>query len=246
MARRIQYNPADLSEEQIREFWNRGYIILEEYFEEKLMDEYTEMILQHYGKSPEWKHTNEFLNKSATDVIPWFPYHEGNTRFNTINDDRFLSHLTTAIIGQDWSDLYCMCMFSKKGSKGQAWHQDCPPENPGIFNLNRLVYTHDITPESGGELCVMEGSHKKGLLPAGLPDEDLEGQIEILPKKGTVVLLHGHCWHKVKPVKSEWRVSTNFRAVPAGVPDDVTDVCVYRNMRYRFSTEEVLEERFTK
>ena len=34
-----------------------------------------------------------------------------------------------------------------------------------------------------------------------------------------------------------------YRAAPAGTPDDVTDVCVYRNMRYRFSTSAVVEER---
>ena len=39
------------------------------------------------------------------------------------------------------------------------------------------------------------------------------------------------------------RFSTNYRAMPAGTPDDITDVCVYRNMRYRFSTESVVEER---
>lgn len=152
-----------LLKELSEQFWDKGYIIIEEYFDENLMDDYTEMILKHYGQTPEWGHDNKFLNKSATEVIPWFPYLEGNTRFNTINDDQFLSDLTTSIIGENWSDLYCMCMFSKRGSKGQAWHQDCPPENPDIFNLNRLVYTHDITPELGGELCVMEGTQKKGI-----------------------------------------------------------------------------------
>lgn len=34
-----------------------------------------------------------------------------------------------------------------------------------------------------------------------------------------------------------------YCAAPAGTPDDVTDVCVYRNMRYRFSTSAVVEER---
>ncbi|MDR9414800.1 MAG: phytanoyl-CoA dioxygenase family protein [Gracilimonas sp.] len=228
------------------QFWEKGYIILEEYFDSDLMDEYNEMILNHYGHNPDWEHSNDFVSRSGAEVVPWFPYLDGNTRFNTINDDPFLNDLTTAIIGEDWANLYCMCMFSKKGSKGQAWHQDCPPENPDIFNLNRLVYTHDITTEIGGELCVMEGTHKKGLLPAGIPNEDLEGQKEFLPKKGTVVLLHGHCWHKVKKVKGDWRVSTNFRAVPSGVPEDVTDICVYRNMRYRFSTEEVVEERYVE
>ena len=227
--------------EYAQEFWENGFIVIEEYFDAHLMDRYNSMVLNHFGMKPDWEHTNEFVSKSATEVVPWFPYREGNTEFNTINDDPFLNELT--IIGEDWANLYCMCMFSKKGTKGQAWHQDCPPEDSSIYNLNRLVYTHDITPEVGGTLCVMPGTHRKGELPAGIPDEDFEGQVEFFPKKGTLAILHGHCWHKVKPIKGEFRVSTNFRAVPNGVPDDVTDVCVYRTMRYRFSTSEVLFER---
>ena len=229
--------------ELVDQFWDQGFVILDEYFDDHLMDQYNQIILDHYGLSPDWEHTGEFVSRSATEVVPWFPYREGNTSFNTINDDVFLNQLTEAIIGQDWANLYCMCMFSKQGTKGQAWHQDCPPEDSNCYNLNRLVYTHDITSESGGELCVMPGTHKMGELPAGIPDQDLQGQLEFCPKKGALVILHGHAWHKVKPIKGVYRVSTNFRAVPAGVPEDVTDVCVYRNMRYRFSTSEVILDR---
>jgi ectoine hydroxylase-related dioxygenase (phytanoyl-CoA dioxygenase family) len=136
-----------------------------------------------------------------------------------------------------------MVMFSRQGRKGQSWHQDCPPEDPNRFNLNRLAYTHDITEEIGGYTVVVPGTHKKGLLPAGEPEIDLEAQVILKPKKGTLVLLHGHTWHRVLPVHGRYRVSTNFRASPKGVPADVTDVCVYRNMRYRFSSSEVIEER---
>jgi ectoine hydroxylase len=61
--------------------------------------------------------------------------------------------------------------------------------------------------------------------------------------KGTMIFLHGHCWHRVMPVKSAYRISVNFRAVPLGVPEDITDICVYRNMRYKFSTAQILETR---
>jgi ectoine hydroxylase len=45
------------------------------------------------------------------------------------------------------------------------------------------------------------------------------------------------------PIHDGKRVSINYRSAPADTPDDITDVCVYRNMRYRFSTGEVLEAR---
>jgi hypothetical protein len=136
-----------------------------------------------------------------------------------------------------------MVMFSKKGTKGQAWHQDCPPEESSQFNLNRLFYTHDINDATGGKTIVMPGSHRKGVLPSGNPHEDLDNQVVLAPKKGTLVILHGHAWHRVLPINGEYRLSANARAIPKGTPENITDIAVYRNMRYRFSTSEVIEER---
>jgi ectoine hydroxylase len=53
-----------------------------------------------------------------------------------------------------------MTMFSKKGTKGQAWHQDCPPDDNQKFNLNRLVYTMDIDDQVGQKVLVMPDSHR--------------------------------------------------------------------------------------
>ncbi|WP_194765707.1 phytanoyl-CoA dioxygenase family protein [Tamlana sp. I1] len=229
-------------ENAIKSFWEEGYIILEHFFEDALMDEYNALIQAHFGVNPNWEHTNEFISKSAVEVIPWFPYREGQPYFDGIDKNEKFNAITDAVLKDGWDNLYCMMMFSKAGSKGQAWHQDCPPEDKTKFNLNRLVYTHDINDETGGAIVIMPKSHKAGVLPVGVPNEDLDGQIVFQPKKGTVILLHGHCFHRVMPVKKD-RISSNFRAVPKGVPEDITDVCVYRNMRYKFSTEEVIEER---
>ena len=136
-----------------------------------------------------------------------------------------------------------MAMFSRAHSKGQAWHQDCPPENPAQFNLNRLVYTMDVGGEVGGEVVLMPGSHNMGELSPGNPDEDFSQQIVLRPKKGTLLMVHGHAWHRVMPIKNHYRISTNFRAIPAGTPDNITDIAVYRNMRYQFSRSRVLQER---
>ena len=136
-----------------------------------------------------------------------------------------------------------MTMFSKPHTKGQAWHQDCSPEDESQFNLNRLVYTHNITRETGGQVVLIPGSHRLGEITVGKVDEDFDDQIVIYPKRGTVLLLHGHTWHRVYPMKNHYRVSTNYRCIPKGVPDNVTDICVYRNMRYQFETKKVIEDR---
>ena len=225
------------------QFWEEGYIVLPNYFDEKLMDQYNRIILDHFGDDPGYLHDDEFLNKSQTDVIPWFPQQQGIATFDTVENDPGLNTLSEAIMGKGWYSLYCMAMFSRKGSKGQAWHQDCPPDKANFFNLNRLIYTHDITDTSGGQLLVVPSSHRRGELTVGKVDENFSDQRELTPKKGDLVLIHGHCWHRVAPVTGRYRVSINYRSAAQHTPEDVTDVCVYRNMRYRFSTSTVIEER---
>ena len=208
------------------------------------MDNYQKHITDHFGQNPTFLHNEEFLKKSKTDVIPWFPQNEGVDEFDIAEQDERLKELTEAILGSEWSSLYSMVMFSKKGSQGQAWHQDCPPEDKSQYNLNRLVYTMDIDDKIGGKTLVVPGTHNKAVaISVGDINEDLSEQIVLAPKKGTLVLLHGPTWHRVLPVTGKYRVSTNYRCCPANTPSNVTDTCVYRNMRYNFLTNTVIEER---
>ena len=225
------------------EFWEQGFLVLENFFDDNTMNTLNTIILEHYGMNPHWEHNDEFIQKSATEVVPWFPFREGNNIFEIIEKDQRLLTLTEAILGEAWDKLYFMAMFSKHGTKGQAWHQDSPPEDQLRFNLNRLFYTHDIDETTGGQTIVFPKTHKGGAIPKGDPHEDLEGQVVLSPKKGTLVFLHGHLWHRVLPVHGAYRVSCNSRAIPKDTPEDITDIAVYRNMRYKFSTSEVIEER---
>lgn len=224
-------------------FERDGYVMIENFFDPETMDALDGVIRAHFGDNPDFAHTQEFLDSSQTDVIPWFPQNEGVKVFDAIDEDPRLQALTAAILGEDWIRQYCMVMYSKQGTAGQAWHQDCAPEKPAWFNLNRLVYTSAITDEIGGQTVVVPGSHRRGLLPAGDPAGEFADQRVLRPGKGALLLLHGHTWHRVLPIRGRCRFSTNYRSAPAGTPDDLTDVCVYRNMRYRFSTAKIIEER---
>lgn len=238
-------------EEPIAQFERDGYLVLHDFFDPEPMDRIDHTIHQHFGTDPEFRHQADFLSRSETEVIPWFPQNPDlpeydavrATPFDRLEADPRLGELTEALLGDGWSPLYSMVMFSKKGTKGQAWHQDCPPDDPARYNLNRLVYTRDLSDDVGGQTVVMPGSHRRGELPAGEPHEDLQGQVILSPKKGTLVLLHGHTWHRVLPITGAFRFSTNYRACPRGTPADITDVCVYRNMRYDFAANRVIEER---
>mgnify|MGYP005987722709 CR=1 FL=1 len=226
------------------QFYQDGYLVIENFFDAVLMGKYNRRILEHFGKTPEFLHNNEFLSKASTEVIPWFPQREGELMFDEVEQNEKLNALTQAILGNNWYSQYSMVMFSKQGTKGQAWHQDCPPEIPEQFNMNRLVYTMDINDDTGGLTKVVPGSHRLGLLPAGDNTvQAFDNEVTLRPKAGTLVLLHGHCWHKVTKVTGSYRVSTNYRSAPQGTPENITDICVYSNMRYQFSTSKVVEQR---
>lgn len=230
-----------------RDFDEHGYVFLPGFFDAALMDRVDRACLAHFGVAPDWAHDDAFITLSKAEIVPWFPQRDGDAAttalFDAVDAYPHFAELTAALIGEDWSNLYSMAMFSKQGTAGQAWHQDCPPEDPRRHNLNRLIYAAPILSSIGGEVVVMPGSHKRGVLPVGEPAAEMDGQVVLRPGKGDLLFLHGHCWHKVMPVHGGYRYSLNHRAAPAGTPADVTDICVYRNMRYRFSTAEVVEHR---
>ena len=227
----------------VEQFNEDGYLVLEDYFDAELMDELDALIRDHFGEDPAFWHTEEFLSEAQTEVIPWFPQRDGPGAFDKVDQHIGLKHLTDDILGNGWRSDYSMVMFSKQGTSGQAWHQDCSPDDPAQFNLNRLIYTTDITDDIGGQTVVVPGSYRKGLLPAGDPRGHFPSEVVLRPRKGTLVILHGHTWHRVLPIAGKFRYSTNYRAASPAAIDDITDVCVYRNMRYRFSTSSVVEKR---
>ena len=168
-----------------QQFNEEGYLVIENFFDDALMDHLDKLIRDYYGENPDFWHNDEFLSKAKTEVVPWFPQQEGVKDFDAVEQDERLRALTEAILGADWQIQYCMVMFSKQGTAGQAWHQDCPPDDPTRHNMNRLVYTSDITDESGGQTVVVPGTHKRGLLTVGDPVGEFEDQVVLRPKKGT-------------------------------------------------------------
>ena len=54
-------------------FYRDGFLYLENFFDEELMNLYQNKILEHFAQDSEYKHDTDFIEKSNTDVIPWFP-----------------------------------------------------------------------------------------------------------------------------------------------------------------------------
>ncbi|MCG8369019.1 MAG: phytanoyl-CoA dioxygenase, partial [Proteobacteria bacterium] len=55
-----------------------GYVVVEDFFAPELMDRIDGVIRGYYGDNPDFWHNDEFLEKSYTEVVPWFPQREGN------------------------------------------------------------------------------------------------------------------------------------------------------------------------
>lgn len=55
-------------------------------------------------------------------MTPWFPFRDGNDVFDIIEKDAHILALTEAVLEAAWQKLCFMTMFSKQGTKGQAWH----------------------------------------------------------------------------------------------------------------------------
>jgi len=104
----------------LKEFQRDGYLVLDNFFDTELMQRLHARILEHFGDDPAFLHTDEFLEKAKTDVIPWFPQDESRGDFDRVDDHDKLRELTRALLGDGWQRLNCMVMFSKQGTVGQA------------------------------------------------------------------------------------------------------------------------------
>ena len=87
-------------------------------------------------------------------------------------------------------------------------------------DFNRRFYTSDIVDEVGDQLMFGSQTHRDGKLPAFDPLAKFEDQAMHFPELVDLVSLHRYWWP----------------------PDDFNDFSVYRNMHYRFSTRQSVED----
>jgi hypothetical protein len=217
--------------EAARAFWEDGFVAIEGFFSRDVARSANEWLSGSSADPPTW--TDATTSKSIeTDLeISIILCESFAPAIRRIHGDARFRALTGAILGVDYVDLYPMLMRFKGPGVGGPWHQDCSSEDGAPYCVNRLVYPHDAGDEIGGSLVVVPGSHRWGRIPTGEPHGSLEGERVITPRAGTVVLMHASTFHRVTAVRSQApRFSINLRACPAGTPQNVTDVAVYRNV----------------
>ena len=66
-----------------KKFDRDGYVVIENFFDDELMDHLDGIIRDYYGNNPDFWHNDEFLEKAKTEVVPWFPQREGVQDFDS-------------------------------------------------------------------------------------------------------------------------------------------------------------------
>ena len=232
-------NDVSTSEVQQR-FLRDGFVVVEGLGSTALLTAVNAEIRRHYA-SQRGDGMHADFQQFQTEVISWDPCHENNRTFCELRDMPRLQELTTDCLGAGWTASSSLVMLSPGGGKGQAWHQDCPPDNAQAFNLNRLFYTEHVS-AADGAIVIVPGSHRLGRIPPGESQESLPGELVLEPRAGTLVLLHGHVFHRVTPNRTgKPRLSVNFRAFPLGISPDICNVGIFRNTAYDFRAQHAVQ-----
>ncbi len=151
---------------------------------------------------------------------------------------------TTALAGEDWHFHLDANIFSTPPHGGkQGWHQDTAEMGPGIYFVNRIFFPRTITREMG-PLILVPGSHKMGDLPPGGQHDDIEGQIEIIPKAGSLVFMCSRVWHRVGLNQSDRpRRNCIFRVRPWAAPHNLEGGVTRKGRTPKIELLEKMEEK---
>ncbi len=214
------------------QFQRDGFVVLENFLAHADLDPVNAALDEHWrtataaGEADAQKAAFAHIK---CEVLLWWDADRENPAVDALYRHPALAQATDEILGPGYDRLHTLIAYSLPGGTGQAWHQDCRAKDPAKFNVNRLVYTQHTTREDGA-VVVVPGSHKLDL-PVGGEQDDLPGQVIICPTAGTVVFLHGRCFHRVLPNRSaRRRVSVNFRVKSPGTSENILYRPVYRHM----------------
>jgi ectoine hydroxylase-related dioxygenase (phytanoyl-CoA dioxygenase family) len=232
----VAMTPAEIA----RRFAADGYVVLPDFLDAATNAELERELARRFADEAALAPpANAAPDLTGCDIVCWNPVGEGNPTFRRLLERPDVLAVTAACLGAGFTSSNSLVMLSARGGRGQAWHQDCRSDGGG-FNLNRLLYTSDVSAEDGA-VVVVPGSHRRGRIPPGDAHGHFPDEVELTPCARTLVLLHGWCWHRVTANRSRRRrVSINVRAWPAGCTDEICHIGVYRNHEVDFRRGEAI------
>ncbi len=125
--------------------------------------------------------TVQFEHRSGSSTIRVIePFHHLDSRFGRLLDDPRIVEPMRGLVGSSRIALFTDKLNLKRPHEGSRfrWHQDSPYWNhccPHVDRLPNVMLALDEASERNGCLCVVRGSHRRGLLPG------LEGQGRLGP-----------------------------------------------------------------
>jgi len=215
-------------------FARDGVLVVENLFDPSELNDINAALDEHWQashESGEDEQAKKDFEHIKCQVMLWWHAEMDDMRVRALMQSDKLRDTTANLLGPEYTHLHTLIAYSLPGGDGQAWHQDSrAQDNNKHFNVNRLIYTRDTTEEDGAVVAV-PGSHRAVEIPHGGEQDDIPGQKIICPKAGTVVFLHGRCYHRVLPnVSGRMRISVNFRVKSPGASDRLIDRPIYRHM----------------
>ncbi|UII23756.1 phytanoyl-CoA dioxygenase family protein [Fulvivirga ligni] len=209
-----------ISQEQISQYHEKGYLLLENYFTPKevsLMNSQLTLLMQDDGPRK--------IIESNGEIRSYYGAHQMNNIYNEVARVRKLVEPVKQILDSDIYIHQTKVNF-KKALKGNwwEWHQDFPYWNledgmplPRVTSV--MIYLDDVT-EFNGPLMVIPGSHKLGIvsfedkqqseeevsytganlkytigrsiLTKGFEDNNV---VSTIGKAGSVLFFHGNIFH---------------------------------------------------
>jgi phytanoyl-CoA hydroxylase len=217
-----------LSQEQIEQYDNQGYIIIQGGCSDDLIDAFNAHVhaIRSEDPLPAWakprrKQDQEITEQDRFSIRLFNPHlHDGFSL--QVMKLPIVRGALAQVLGDEAVGVQSMYFYKSPGSPGQAAHQDYYYIRNDPNTLTAAWVAMEYTNEENGCLYVIPGSHKSGLLPHGKvknveeheswTDEtegiDLSEEIPVILNKGDILIFDSLLIHSSTRNRSNrWRRS---------------------------------------
>ncbi|CAG7621972.1 phytanoyl-CoA dioxygenase family protein [Paenibacillus allorhizosphaerae] len=220
---------APLSEEQIRQYQEYGYLVLPQGCSADLIHAYNAHIhsIRSADPIPEWafprKRGQEFVSEEERFSVRLFNPHKHDGFSVQMLKLPVVRGALAQLMGDEAVGIQSMYFYKEPGSPGQAAHQDYYYIRNEPDTMIAAWIAMERVDEENGCLWVIPGSHKLGLLPHGAVKNvqehepwtketeniDLSKELPVRLNKGDILFFHSLLIHSSTRNRSldRWRRS---------------------------------------